>query len=418
MTQCIRGRIITPISTTKIREIVDGVLCIDDRGRILSCEPYLPTHHVTKYMPDHVIFPGLVDVHSHIPQLDERGKCGKTLLNWLDHYIFPAEKSFSNMSVVQDIGIRFFKKLILNGTTTACLFSSIHKDATDACFQIADQAGVRACIGKVMMDQHAPYGLIETTDDALTQSAMLCEKWHGHDCGRLQYAFTPRFAPTCSLDLWTESAKLARQMNAYLHTHIAETKKENQTVRAMYPQYKDYVDLFESCDVLGEKTIFAHAIYLSDDEFARIAESKSKIAHCPTSNLFLKSGCMPADKIEQYGIDYGLGTDVGAGTSMSIFTEMRHADYVQSDFSVSPKNAFYLATLGGAHVLGLQDQIGSLDVGKWADFIAMDIRGVDPNYNQSQLTADEILSILMYRGDGHSIKQVYVAGNQLDVDAI
>lgn len=418
-TAAYRSRIIYAKGPNEIIDISDGLLEVDSSGCVVSCGPF-PNNYDGKVtnLNGRLIIPGLVDLHSHIPQLDQRGKHGATLLSWLEKYIFPAERAFADSKIVEDVAIRFFKKLILNGTTMSGLYSSVHAEATDRCFEIARASGVRCFIGKVMMDQYSPDGLLETTESSLKESEFLCGKWHGVENGRLQYAYTPRFVPTCSLELWKEVGKLSRVSGAYLQTHIAETVDENKRVKALHPKYKDYVELFEDTETLGSKTILAHAIYLSDKEFERLAKSQTKIAHCPTSNFFLKSGWMPVSQVEKAGVLYGLGTDVGAGTSMSIFTEMRHADYTQLESTIKPAKAFYLATLGGAKTLSMDDRIGNFDKGKFADFCVANIEGIDPNYRLSELTTDEILSLLMYRGNGSVIESTYVNGKKLDVDFV
>lgn len=414
-----KARIIYAQDPEKILDIKDGLLVVNDKGAIVSCGPFDASYSdKVTHLKDRLIIPGLVDCHSHIPQLDERGKHGATLLAWLEKYIFPAEKAFANLKVVEDVATRFFKKLILNGTTTSGLYATVHEQATNRCFEIAKASGVRCFIGKVMMDQHSPAGLIESTNDSLKKSEALCAKWHGVENGRLMYAFTPRFAPTCSLNLWKGVGNLACESGAYLQSHIAETKGENERVRELYPEFKDYVELFEKTETLGPKTILAHAIYLSQSEFDRFAKTGTKIAHCPTSNFFLKSGWMPISLVEKSKITFGLGTDVGAGTSMSIFTSMRHADYSQLDTVVTPAKAFYLATLGGAKTLSLDKITGSLEKGKCADFCVVNVEGIDPRYKLSELDTDEVLSLLMYRGGGGVIEAAYVEGKKLDVDFV
>ncbi len=416
-TGAFRARIMNPVSPERADDIADGLLEVGGDGRIISCGPF-PKDFRGKFedLRGKLLIPGLVDVHSHIPQLDCRGKHGATLLSWLDRYIFPAERAFADPAVAVDVATRFFKKLIINGTTTSGLYSTVHEEATDRCFEVARASGVRCFIGKVMMDMHSPAELVEKTGESLAASERLCAKWHGAEGGRLRYAFTPRFAPTCSEELMRGAGKLARESGAYLQSHIAETKAENERVRELFPRYPDYVALFEALGCLGPKTILAHAIHLTDDEYRRMAESETKIAHCPTSNFFLKSGWMPAARVEAAGVAYGLGTDVGAGTSMSVFTEMRHADYTQLGFSLSPAKALWLATVGGARVLSMEKEIGNFEAGKFADFCAVDTAGIDPAYRLSELSTDEVLSLLMYRGDGRAIEAAYVGGKKLDVD--
>jgi guanine deaminase len=414
-----RGRIINPVSPEKAEDIRDGMIAVDGAGRIAAAGPFdggRPGRVVD--LSGKLIIPGLVDLHSHIPQLDVRGKHGATLMSWLERYIFPAEIAFSNPASVEDVAVRFFKKLVLNGTTTSGLYSTIHEDATDRCFEIAYGAGVRCFIGKVMMDGNAHEGLVERTSESLAASERLCARWNGAADGRLRYAFTPRFAPTCSLELMKGAGRLAAESGAYLQTHIAETEAENARVREKFPKYRDYVELFEDAGLLGPRTILAHAIYLTDDEFRRLAASETKVAHCPASNLFLKSGRMPVERVEAAGIVYGLGSDVGGGISMSMFNAMRDADFAQTYSTIPPVKAFYLATQGGAAALSMGDDIGSLSPGKLADFCVIDIERIDPSYRLSELAADEVLSLLMYRGDGRAVEATYVAGSRLDVDAI
>lgn len=414
-----RARIIHSVAPDKVVDIPDGLLIVDSSGKIVSCAP-TPKNFQEKAneFSGRLIIPGLVDCHSHIPQLDARGKHGATLLSWLEHYIMPGEIAFADCSVVDDIAVRFFKKLILNGTTTAVMYTTVHASSTDRCFEIAKTSGLRAVIGKVMMDINAPDNLIEKTTDSLEQSEKLCAKWHGAANGRLHYAFTPRFAPTCSMKLLKGAGKLAQESEAYLQSHIAETKEENERAHQLFPKCKDYVEIFESAGCLGPKTILAHAIYLSDDEYKRLAKTGTKIAHCPTSNFFLKSGRMSVQKVEKAGITFGLGTDVGAGTALSVFIEMRHSDYAQDDVSITPEKAFWLATMGGAAALSMESKIGNFEKGKSADFCVIDISGIDPVYKLSSLETDDVLSLLMYRGDSRAIESTYVAGEKLDVDGI
>ncbi len=417
-----RARIIHSINADKACEFKDGALVIDSKGKILACGDYQEIKKSefgkSKVVDKRgqLIIPGLVDCHLHLPQLDLRGKHGATLLGWLEKYIFPAEKAFASLRVADDLAKRFFKKLILNGTTTSAIYTTIHAKSTDHVFKVAKEAGVRAIIGKVMMDQNAPKDLIENTHESLKSSEELCAKWHGAASGRLMYAFTPRFAPTCSEYMLTEIGKLAHEYDAYIQSHIAETLAENKFVSERFPDYKDYTAVYEENGCLGPKTILGHAIHLNDDEMQRLAIRKARIAHCPTSNFFLKSGRMPIEKIEEHGITYGLGTDVGAGTSMSIFTTMRHADYIQPNITVTPVKAFYLATLGGAKTLSLSQLIGNFESGKAADFCVVDIRNIDPRYKLSELNLDEVLSLLMYRGSGGLVEESYVEGKKLDVD--
>ncbi len=417
-----RARIINSVSSTKVADYEDGLLVVDKTGHIVQVGDYSKLKIIYQKrakiidLGRRLIIPGFIDCHLHLPQLDCRGKHGATLLEWLTRYIFPAEKAFKDPKVVADVSKRFFKKLILNGTTTSSIYSTIHAQATDHAFNLAKQSGLRTIIGKVMMDQHVPLALKEKTNKSLAESEELAAKWHNSAQGRLKFAFTPRFAPTCSKKLLQEVGKLVSKTDTYLQSHIAETLRENKKTMELFTEFKDPFAVFEKTGCAGSRTILGHAIYLKDQEYKRMAATKTKIAHCPTSNFFLKSGRFPLIKAETAGITIGLGTDVGAGTSMCMLTEMRHADYTQTDVTVAPTKAFYLATLGGAKTLSMDDEIGNLQKGKKADFLVLDIKEIDYHYKVKELNTEEILSLLMYRGHGNVVKSTYVQGKKLNVD--
>jgi len=423
--QVYRARILHTTAQDRLIEHIDGALAVNSRGRIVFCgrfDDFLKLYDKRKAefkivdKRGRLIIPGMIDCHLHLPQLDLRGKHGSTLLNWLDRYIFPAEVAFADPRYAEALSKRFFKKLILNGATTSAVYTTIHAKSTDIAFRVAKESGLRVIMGKMMMDQHSPDNLTEDTRQSLNESEKLCEKWHGANKGKLMYAFTPRFAPTCSEHLLDGIGKLAKESGAYVQSHIAETAGEVKRVKELFPDYDDYTAVYEENDCFGPKAIMGHAIHLSDDELHRFALAKTKIAHCPTSNFFLKSGRMPIERIEEHGIVYGLGTDVGAGTSLSLFTTMRHADFIQPSINVSPVKAFYLATLGGAKTLSLEHEVGNFEEGKAADFCVIDICGIDPRYKLGDLTGEEALSLLVYRGIGNVIKETFVSGEKLDVD--
>ena len=418
-----RGRIIYTTGPDEVVDIEDGLMLVDADGKIIACDSYdklaskcagVEIEHF-KYR---LIIPGLVDCHLHLPQLDQRGKFGATLFDWLEEFIIPAEQAFDDPKVVDDVGRRFFKKLILNGTTTSSIYTTTHEDATHHAFELAELAGVRAIIGKVMMDRHIPFDAMEDTAQAIDASMRLHEKWHGSDGGRLRYALTPRFAPSCSMQLWSEIGKILGSTDVYVQSHIAETVEEVENMRELFPSTRDYFDLFEKSGVVGPKVILGHAIYLTDDEYRRMAVTDTRIAHCPTSNFFLKSGCMSIKRVDKAGVTLAFGTDVGAGTTVSLFGEMRHSDFAQRDMHLLPGRALYLATLGGAKVLSYDDEVGSFEPGKYADFCVIDIKKVDFYYELQGLSTMDVLSLIMYRGAGHIIDDAYVAGKRLDVDVL
>ena len=372
ITKAYRSSIRHALGAKQIITHEDGLLVIDASGKIAACGEYsklfsrLPKNISIEDFRRHWILPGFVDSHVHLPQLDCRNKNGLTLLDWLTTYIFPAEAKFGNTKLAEETSRRFFDELLMHGITTAAVHVTIHAEATDIAFQIAQEKGLRVVMGQVLMDQNAPDNLLQSHRRLLRETEQLISKWHGKE-GRLFYAVTPRFAVTCSRPLLEGAGKLAKESGAYFQTHLAETEKENNWAKECH-RFKDYVELYEQCHCLGNKSLFAHCIHLNDAEWARLADSRPSVAHCPTSNVFLKSGTMSISKIEKYQIRYGLGTDVGAGPTFSMFEVMDCACNVHPKDKMNSDKAFYLATLGGAEALSLEKQVGNFVEGKWADF--------------------------------------------------
>ena len=204
-----RGRILNPISYTQFEDIADGALVVSE-GKIIEYGKFKDLRRRGNIVDfrDKIIAPGLIDTHVHLPQYDVVAMDGDELLEWLDKYIFPAEKRFESSRVARAAAARFFTDLKANGTTTACVYSTVHKDSTDIAFQEASRSGLRILMGKVMKDQNSPRFLQEKTTGSLEASEELCRKWHRKDGGRLGYVFTPRLAPMCSLELMKQGQRL------------------------------------------------------------------------------------------------------------------------------------------------------------------------------------------------------------------
>jgi guanine deaminase len=308
-------------------------------------------------------------------------------------------------------------------------YSAIWAPSTDACFRAAEAHGIRAVIGKVMMDELtydegiAPERIL---DVSLRQSAALCERWDGHDDGRLRYAFTPRFALSCSADMLRESASLASHYGTYWQTHVSEDRGEIEQVGRRFPEAADYLDVYDRAGALGERSILAHAIHLSDRELARVAESGSRIAHCPASNLFLASGAMPLARTLAAGAVVGLGSDVAGGPDLSVFTQMRVGAYVQNALRtvggddrpiLDPLGWLRLATVDGARALGAADRFGSLEPGKEADMISVDPAVTAPLPGIETDDPLELASRLVFRSHPEMVRAAWVRGRLLPADA-
>jgi len=415
-----KGRILNPISYTELEDIPDGALTVKE-GKIIKYGRFKErgTEPNVVDFGDKVITPGLIDTHVHLPQYDVVAMDGFERPEWLDNYIFPAEKRFESTEVAREASARFFTDLKANGTTTACVYGTVHKDSTDVAFEEARRSGLRIFMGKVMMDQNSPEFLQEKTADSLETSEELCRKWHRKERGKLNYVFTPRFAPMCSLDLMKQVSKLAMKYDAYIQTHLSEDRGELRLVKALFPNYRNYTHVYESANLLTRKTIMAHCIYLDDDELSMLRKYSTKVAHCPSSNFFLKSGIFNAARITDAGLDVGLGSDVGGGPNLSMLREMCNACYMSkvnyilsegNSNSIDSTFAFYLATMGGAKVLGLDHVVGNFSIGKEADFIVVDAGKIDPLKNSRGRKGKEMLSQLVHRGDDRVVSATYVQG--------
>src|SRR3954451_3422885 len=328
------------------------------------------------------IFPGLIDCHTHLPQYPAVARGESELLPWLRQHIFPVEREFTGPKARAEAP-RFFADLARHGTTTAMVYAAIFEDSCDIGFEAARDSGLRIILGKMMMDIGS-YGQLQpkkVLSVSLLESERLCRKWHRTEDGRLEYAFSPRVAVACSEKMMRSAAELAGRFDAYLQTHLAENREELEKVHHLYMGAHDYTHVYEKCGMLTPKTVLGHCIHLKPREIEAIAVAQANVAHCPTSNLFLGSGLMKLDQILKAGIAVGLGSDVAAGPELNMWQVMRAAidvqkartAYEQNLRSLRPVEAFYLATLGGARALGKMAEIGTLEPGKEADLLLVDI---------------------------------------------
>lgn len=418
------GHVISPLSETEYLDYREGALLVSSQGKIVAVGDWadLKTNALVKSSivtildyGDRLILPGLIDLHLHLPQVTQTGRSGEHLLAWLNRYIFPAEARFEDTDHARKIANWFFDELSKNGTTLACVMTTIHKDATDAAFEVAAAKGNRVIMGKVMMDANSPEALTEKTEDSIAQSRWLAAKWHGYDDDRLLYAFTPRFAVSSTGELLKAAASLKAEFpGSFIHTHLAEAREEIHFVAEQYPHSRSYLDVYDQAEMLGRRSIFAHSIHLDDTDIQTVKRSESSLAHCPSSNFFLKSGVFAYQKMQKEGVLFALGSDVAAGPAMSMFCVMRDAQFIQPTYWIDPRELLYRATLGGARAAWLDDRVGSLEASKEADFIVVDPRRktgiVDNILKQS---SDEILSSLVFLGDDRLIEATYVRGRAI-----
>ncbi len=407
-----------------VRYIADGLLVIEnglvkELGDYESLQAKYAGIEIASY-PEMLIMPGFIDTHIHFPQTEAIASYGEQLLEWLHKYIFPTERKFQEFAYAQKIAAIFLDELLKNGTTTALVFAAVFPESVEAFFTEASRRKLRAISGKVMMDRNAPDYLTDTAETSYQQSKQLIEKWHKN--GRLLYAVTPRFAITSSVEQLRVASQLLDEFpDVYLHTHLSENIDEIAFVGQLFPENEGYLDVYDRAGLVRNRSIFAHGVHLTDAEFARLSEAESAIAFCPTSNLFLGSGLFKLEKAKskEHPVKVGLGTDVGAGTSFSLLQTAGEAYKVAQlrKQKLSPFQALFLATLGGARALGLEDKIGNFEAGKEADFIVIDPKSTELlafRNSEATTTLEELAAkvfTLMVVGSDRSICATYILGN-------
>lgn len=413
--------------SASVRYIPDGVLVIE-AGKIQAIAPYAeiraqyPDLLITDYT-NHLIIPGLIDTHIHFPQMEMIAAYGEQLLTWLNTYTFPTEAQFKDPTYAAHVAEQFLTELLRNGTTTALVFATVHPESVEAFFTAAQARRLRMISGKVLMDRHAPDNLRDTPEQAYHDSKALIEKWHG--CDRLLYAVTPRFAATSSPEqLQVAGQLLAEFPDVYLHTHLSENTDEVAWVRELFPDHENYLDVYDRAGLVGDRSIFAHGVQLSPAEFARLSVTEAAIAFCPTSNLFLGSGLFKLEQAKNpdQPVKLGLGTDIGAGTSFSLLQTSNEAYKVAQlrRQTLSPFQALFLATLGGAQALNLDPLLGNFNPGKEADFIILDRRATPLLQFRNPATiptdldaiADQLFSLIIL-GDDRAIHATHILGDRV-----
>ena len=430
----IRARVLTPLDNGGFADEPDGLVEVDADGRIafagaMSAAAEGTTSGAIDLRP-WVVLPGMVDLHAHLPQLPNAGVgFALDLLTWLDRLTFPTERSWSDPAVAERLAAPIFRAFAAAGTTTVLAYGVLYEAAMDVAFRAAEEHGIRAILGKVMMDRVTYDPTIEPAtilERSLRESADLIERWHGRDDGRLGYAVTPRFAVSCTADMLRASADLAHSTGAWWQTHVSEDPGEIAEVGRLFPEARDYLDVYDRAGGLGERAILAHAIHLSPRELARMVETGTRVAHCPASNLFIGAGVMPLSAYLAAGVAVGLGSDVSGGPDPSLFSVMRAGAYAQMARRslldedappLRPLDWLRLGTLDGARALGLGDRIGSIEAGKEADLIVLDPAMTAPIPDSEAIgvtdDADSLMSRLIFRAHPDMVRGTWVRGRRL-----
>lgn len=430
MTTLLRGRLLSfkhlPQSlddTDSYTYENDGGLLIEN-GTIVATGPYADIkaqapHSVTEidHRP-HLILPGFIDTHLHFPQMQVIASYAANLLEWLNTYTFPEECRFVESAHAERIATHFYDELIRHGTTTAVAYCSVHKTSADAFFAEAMRRNMRMIGGKVMMDRHAPQGLLDTPEMGYDETRQVIADWHGK--GRNHVAITPRFAITSTPAQMEATAALAREFpDLHIQTHLSENHDEIKFTCELYPDAIDYTDIYAHYGLLGPKSLFGHAIHLSEREADAMSEAGSVAVHCPTSNLFLGSGLFPLKALarREKPVRIGVATDIGGGSSYSMLRTMDEAYKIQQLLGerLNPLESYYYMTRGNAESLSLVDRIGTLDTGTEADLIVLNAAATPAMALKMEVTKNltEELFLLQTMGDDRAVVETYVAGKPM-----
>ncbi|HML14412.1 MAG TPA: guanine deaminase [Xanthobacteraceae bacterium] len=434
MQRAVRGRLVSfagdPAETPNaVRYWPDGIVAIDG-GRIVAMGdaqaigPTLPPATPVDHYPEQLVMPGFIDTHIHYVQIEVIASFGLQLLDWLEKYTFIAEQKFADPAFAAKQARFFIDELLRNGTTTALVYCSVHPQSADALFAEAERRGVGLAAGKVMMDRNAPEALRDDAVSSYRDSKALIERWHKR--GRLRYAITPRFVVTSTPEQLEAAAALLREHpDCYLQSHLSENLDEIAAVRRAFPDSASYTDVYDRFGLLGPTTVLGHCIHLSEEERALLSHSRSVAAFCPTSNLFLGSGLFDyaAMTRKERPVRVSLATDVGGGTSYSMLQTAAAAYQVFQlrGNKLSAYQAFHMMTRGNALALGLEQEIGTLAPGRYADLVVLDACAT-PAMRQ-RMTAvndrlDEELFVLMIMGDDRAVAATYVQGERIVLDAV
>lgn len=418
----------------------NGKIAFIDRDIVLDASPNTYTCSRSDWKSAKIVsipstgffFPGFIDTHIHASQYPNAGIFGKsTLLDWLETYTFPMESSYADLNVARRNYTRVVSRTLSHGTTTACYYATVHVEATNLLSDICLAKGQRAFVGRVCMDRMSPtYYRDESVETAVAHTEACISHIRSIDPGHalITPVITPRFAPSCTTPVLAELGKLHKETQYPVQTHISENKSEIELVRELFPDSKHYTDVYDQAGLLSPKTILAHCVHLSLEEKTVIKARESKISHCPASNTAITSGTAKVRELLDFGLTVGLGTDVSGGYSPSILEEVRQAILVSRHVAMengdaaklSTEEALYLATRGGAKVVGLEDRIGGFEVGMDWDAQIIELGSVSESGEMSQ--GEGPVDIFMqeswhdrvnkwvYNGDDRNTTAVWVKG--------
>jgi 5-methylthioadenosine/S-adenosylhomocysteine deaminase len=384
-------------------DIIEGDVVIRD-GRILPTGTAIDGVERVIDARGAYLLPGFIQTHVHLCQTLFRGYADDlALLDWLKTRVWPMEAAHTPRSLAA-AARQAASELLRSGTTTVLTMETVHD--TDAVFEALEPMGLRAVVGKCMMDadQAVPRRLLEDTSRSIDDSIAIAKRWHGRANGRLRAALAPRFAVSCSRELLEAVGRLALEHELVIHTHASENRDEIALIRSRTGRKN--VDYLADTGLASKHLCLAHCVWVDEDEQALIAERDVKVLHCPGSNLKLGSGLAPVVEMRRKGISVSLGADGAAcNNHLDMFEEMRLAAVLQSvrhaPGVLTAREVVWMATREGARALGLEKEIGSIEAGKRADLILVDAHGPDP------------YSAIVYASRGTNVRTTIVDGEVL-----
>ena len=379
-------------------------------------------------------FPGFIDTHIHAPQFPNNGIFGNsTLLDWLETYTFPLESSFKDLEIAENIYTKVVNRTLMNGTTTASYYATIHTNATNLLADLCLKLGQRAFIGKVCMNQNSPDHYIETFDQCKESTLNVINhiKKMNPTGDLINPVITPRFAGSCTDDLLKWLGELRKKGDYHCQTHLSENHKEIEWITNMFPQYKHYTDIYHQNNLLSSKTTLAHCIHLSDEEMNILKLTNSGVSHCPTSNSSITSGEAKIRWLLNNNINVSLGTDCSGGFTPSILEVAKHALLVSrhlvmkssnDDEKLSSADVLYLATMGGAKVLNIDNNVGCFKRGMKFDCLQINLNSKNSNIDTFEFQNPnwslnngidkfkDLIDKWLFNGDDRNVERVWVNG--------
>jgi cytosine/adenosine deaminase-related metal-dependent hydrolase len=366
--------------------------------------------------PDLTLIPGFVQTHVHLCQTLFRGLADDLqLLDWLQKKIFPFENAHdkNSLKISAKLGIN---ELLLGGTTTLLDMGTLRHQ--EVLFEEMISSGIRGYSGKCLIDENELYPSFKSsTENELKYMNELANEFHNAEEGRIRYGFAPRFVLSCSEELLKETKSIMNDFpGSVYHTHSSENKNEIAEVRKKYN--KENIEYFDSINVLDDHTVLAHCIHLNENEKQILKNRNVKVAHCPSANLKLGSGIANIPEYIERGISVSIGADgPPCNNNLSVFTEMRLAALIQKPIhgpeTMDAKTVFKLVTIEGAKALHLENEVGSIEIGKKADLVLMDLN----SYVNSVMDIDEqVYSNIVYSSGTNIVRSVMIDGKWVVTD--